>query len=186
MIRQGIKADSKEAAILLYETLEGIAVKLTGGTTDEEVLATLEDFFQQEVNRLNYTNAFVKVIDNKLAGIMIAYHGKDAEAIDAPIIEHLRTLKNDATITIDKEAEEDAYYIDTLSVNAEFRGQGIGTDLMKAAEDYAKEQGYDKISLNVEYDNERAHNLYTKVGFKEEKTITIIGKKFYYMVKELA
>ena len=53
---------------------------------------------------------------------------------------HLRELHKDESITLEKEAELDEYYIDTLSVSSVYGGKGIGSKLIEAAEIYATEK----------------------------------------------
>ena len=48
-------------------------------------------------------------------------------------------------------------YLDDLSVTARYRDQGIGSCLIKSAEDYAKVIGISAIVFHVETSNERAH-----------------------------
>ena len=59
-------------------------------------------------------------------------------------------------------------YLDDLSVTARYRDQGIGSCLIKSAEDYAKEIGISAIVFHVETSNERAHALYKRLGYKDD------------------
>lgn len=52
-----------------------------------------------------------------------------------------------------------------ISLLPEYRGQGIGTELMKAMIRRLNREGYSKTSLAVQKDN-YALNMYLKVGFK--------------------
>jgi len=52
-------------------------------------------------------------------------------------------------------------------VSPHFRKRGVGLFLLKAIEDYAKENGYCRINLEVRHDNYKAQNLYKKAGFQE-------------------
>ncbi|CAD5126658.1 DgyrCDS14736 [Dimorphilus gyrociliatus] len=62
--------------------------------------------------------------------------------------------------------------IDCLSVDREFRGQGIGQILLDAAEKEAKKKGYTKISLLVILKNFGARRLYEKWGYVTTKLFT--------------
>ena len=55
-----------------------------------------------------------------------------------------------------------------LSVSPSYRGRGIGTQLMKAAEDYARHHGVRRLELEVFGKNEGAINLFKRLGYKEE------------------
>ena len=52
-------------------------------------------------------------------------------------------------------------------VSPDFRKRGIGLFLLKAIENFAVENGFCRINLEVRHDNFKAQNLYKKAGFKE-------------------
>ena len=52
-----------------------------------------------------------------------------------------------------------------ISLYKEYRGKGIGTDLMRRMLEQLKEQGYKKASLAVQRAN-YAVRMYEKVGFR--------------------
>lgn len=53
----------------------------------------------------------------------------------------------------------------------EFRGQGLGSKLLKAVLDHAKNFGLEKVELNVYTSNSPAVALYRKFGFEQEGLI---------------
>lgn len=53
-----------------------------------------------------------------------------------------------------------------LAVEGRYKGRGIGTKLLDAAAELAKEMGAPGISLAVHPDNERAHGLYLHLGYE--------------------
>ncbi|MBO9128433.1 GNAT family N-acetyltransferase [Bacillus sp. 165] len=184
-IRQARKDDRKEIAILLNNALHDIAVKLSGGRTQEEVLEGLEELFIQEGNRLSYEHTIVKEINGRIVGLIVTYHGKDSNKVDRFIIERLRKLKNDPSITLEKEAQEDEYYIDTLSVSPLFFRKGIGSSLIREAEQRAKQLGHNKIALLAEETNERAYSLYKKLNYTVDSTVYLLGAPYAHFVKYL-
>ena len=108
----------------MYNALHEIAEKITGSTVETEVLLGLETWFSKEKNRLSYENCFVYEQDGAV-GVIVAYHGSEATMLDAPIVHHLRELHKDESITLEKEAELDEYYIDTLSVSSVYGGKEL-------------------------------------------------------------
>ncbi|MGE7781818.1 GNAT family N-acetyltransferase [Peribacillus sp. NPDC097264] len=184
-IRRATKEDAEKAAILIRFAIKEIAETLTGETKEEKILAVLGDFFRSRGNRMSYENTLVYEQDGQVAGLIIAYHGKDAVALDEPIAERLRRKKNDPSINIDKEAEMEDFYLDTISVDPDFRGKGIGTSLIHQMEAFGVEKGYPSISLIVEDVNPDAGRLYKRLGYKKTKMIRVSDGEFAYMVKEL-
>jgi RimJ/RimL family protein N-acetyltransferase len=63
-----------------------------------------------------------------------------------------------------------------MGVAKDFRGRGIGQQLIEATLQQAKANGFERIELSVYAKNTRARALYEKVGFKIEGT-RIRGKK---------
>ncbi|EEM17571.1 MULTISPECIES: GNAT family N-acetyltransferase [Bacillus] len=185
MIRKAKKTDAKAISPLLYNALHEIAEKITGGRTGTEVLTGLETWFSKKENRLSYENCFVEEQDGQAIGIIVAYHGSHAKQLDTPIVKHLRKIHQDSSITLEKEAELDEYYIDTLSVSNTYGGRGIGSRLIKAAENDAYEKGYEKIALLVNLENKRAFSLYKKLGYQEDKTVMLVGEPYAHLVKPL-
>ena len=56
-------------------------------------------------------------------------------------------------------------YISDLAVAPQAEGQGVGRLLMDAAEDWTREKGYRRLTLDVFAGNERARRVYEKAGF---------------------
>jgi ribosomal protein S18 acetylase RimI-like enzyme len=55
-----------------------------------------------------------------------------------------------------------------MAVTREWRGRGVGSALLAAAIDRARENGLHKLSLSVFAHNDAAIGLYRKLGFVEE------------------
>ncbi|MCK1994150.1 GNAT family N-acetyltransferase [Peribacillus muralis] len=182
-IRNAKPEDADKAAVLIRLAIKEIAETLTGETEEERILSVLSYFFKKSGNRISYENTFVSVHDGEISGLVIAYHGKDAQDLDAPIVGQLRRKRKDASITLDKESDVNDFYLDTISVDPKFQGKGIGSALIQYVEEYAKQKGYPRVSLVVENVNEGASRLYNKLGYKEIKTVMISGYEFGYLVK---
>ena len=185
MLRPAKKEDAPFISRLLYDALHDIAHQLTGQDHEIDALNVLEKFFVQEEGRLSYQQIIVKEVDGVVGGAVVSYGGSDANLLDQPIVDYLRQLKNDSSIVLDKEADEDEYYIDTLSVSPKYGRRGIGTELMLAVESEARKRQFSKIALAVIKDNIGAYSLYQRSGFKVDKEIPINGHLYYHMVKML-
>ena len=55
-----------------------------------------------------------------------------------------------------------------LAVAPEWRGRGVGTALLAAAEDWARAQGAERMVLDLDVHNEGALRLYQRVGYEVE------------------
>ncbi len=62
-------------------------------------------------------------------------------------------------------------YIDDLCVDEKFRGKHVGRILCEYVKEYAKEKGYQRITLNVWEFNTGARAFYDALGFEPLKTV---------------
>jgi len=58
-------------------------------------------------------------------------------------------------------------YIEDVFVEEEYRGQGIGTQIVQAAIEQAKNEKCHKVIMTSRYGKEAVHNLYQKIGFTD-------------------
>jgi GNAT superfamily N-acetyltransferase len=65
--------------------------------------------------------------------------------------------------------------LDHLEVPGPFQRRGIGTALIRAAEDHARRLGYERIALGVGLDNPRARRLYERLGYADWGQGTVVG-----------
>ena len=69
---------------------------------------------------------------------------------------------------IDQRTGNKQAYVFLLYVAPQHRYRGLGTALMRHAQSWAKEQGYQQMSLQVFEDNEAAMKLYAKLGYRSQ------------------
>ena len=72
-----------------------------------------------------------------------------------------------------------------ISVLPEYRGQGVGTSMMKCLFDLLRGRGYRRTSLSVQKDNP-AVRLYERLGYRiTDEKVDHAGHEDYIMVKKL-
>jgi ribosomal protein S18 acetylase RimI-like enzyme len=91
-----------------------------------------------------------------------------------------------------RKPKQDELLMDGIAVSREMRGKGAGTKLLKTVFDFAVENGYKSVRLDVIDTNPRAKALYERMGFQTVKTrsypfmMNISGfKKVFTMVKTI-
>lgn len=74
-------------------------------------------------------------------------------------------------------SKEKLAYISAIAVTAEGEGKGVGRQLMRFAETWAKERGIKVLVLDVFSDNQRAVQFYEHIGYSQEivKMTKVIG-----------
>jgi ribosomal protein S18 acetylase RimI-like enzyme len=60
--------------------------------------------------------------------------------------------------------------IDAIAVTASMRGKGVGTQLLEVVFDFARQNGFKSVSLEVVDTNPAARRLYERLGFVPTKT----------------
>lgn len=75
--------------------------------------------------------------------------------------------------------EKDDYYVAELAINESHRGKGLGTFILNKIIHLAKEEGFKRVTLDVDLTNLRALKLYESLGFKkfDKKSIKILNKE---------
>lgn len=63
---------------------------------------------------------------------------------------------------------EDHGHVSDVAVAEAGEGRGVGRALMEAGEEWARDQGYRLLTLNVFVRNVRARKLYEKLGYGED------------------
>ena len=58
----------------------------------------------------------------------------------------------------------DTLYLDSLHIKDEYKGKGVGTKIINHLKEYARGKGYKGVSVSIISGNDRARNLYTKLG----------------------
>ena len=68
-------------------------------------------------------------------------------------------------------------HLGMIAVTDAAEGRGVGGALMRAAEAWARAQGYSRLTLNVFDGNERARRVYEKSGYRVEtlRYVKILG-----------
>lgn len=182
MIKQAQKDNITNISTLIFNTILNIANTLTGEEKEEKILETLDFYIKMDVNRLSYNNIYTYEIENQIVGLILAYNSNDVKKLDKPILEHLKT-KNIYLDSFEKECFEDEFYIDTVSVSPNFQGRGIAKELFSFVEKKAKELGFDKVSLLVDFENPKALALYEKLGFKKNTILKVSNHNYHHMIK---
>lgn len=182
MIKQAQKDNITNISTLIFNAILNIANTLTGEEKEEKILETLDFYIKMDVNRLSYKNIYTYEIENQIVGLILAYNSNDVKKLDKPILEHLKT-KNIYLDSFEKECFEDEFYIDTVSVSPNFQGRGIAKELFSFVEKKAKELGFDKVSLLVDFENEKALKLYEKLGFKKNTILKVSNHNYHHMIK---
>lgn len=68
-------------------------------------------------------------------------------------------------------------YIEAWFVSPEYRGQGIGKQLIQAAEEWATQQGFQELGSDTPIRNEKSIGLHKQLGFNEIERVVCLLKR---------
>ena len=130
----------------------------------------------------SYANTFIAEVDGKVAGAICAYDGANYQRFKQPIVE---TLGKDSGFADLKETEAGEFYLDSVGVLPEYRGQGIASRLIEAQCRRAASLGHKVAGLIVDEDKPQAESLYERLGFRYLDDKDFFGHKMKHMVRQL-
>jgi ribosomal protein S18 acetylase RimI-like enzyme len=194
---------AQEAANIMYLTMAKMADYLFGQDDKFRSHRVLEAFFRRKCNRFSHQFTHVICDSGKVVGLVISYSGRLMRSLELPmalqlvqirgVIGFSQFLWRAFPLVGAKEAMEDEYFISNIAVLPEQQGNGMGHCLLEQVENQARDQGYKKIALTVDIENERACSLYTRIGYSLVDTITLTRLKnnikyagYYRMMKVLS
>ena len=138
-----------------------IPVKIRQATTSD--ISAMNELFRKDLGYEGCTLEIVEKqftgLDNSREAVFVAEAGDDSGHIAGVIhvekynVLYFPTMAN----------------ILGLAVAADFRRQGIGSALLKQAEEWARENGASSIRLNSGESRKQAHEFYRTQGYTDDK-----------------
>ena len=180
-IRKATKAD---APLIAKVVAMAIGEEGTRHYCGENHQSVLEEIARLEDSQYSYRNAVVAEVDGTPAGAAVAYDGADLYKLrDVTlkfIFEHTRKLH-----TIEDETDASEVYLDSIAVLPEYRGLGIGKQLLLALKEMSHEKYGKDLGLLVDFENPDAERLYKSVGFERMNVKDFLGHKMWHLVLRL-
>ncbi len=190
------------ASTLIYMTMGTMADYLFGAGDSARARDLLGRLFRLESNRFSYRFTELAALSGKISGLLISYSGQVMKSLDLQMALELMQqtgfvgfasfIGRVLPLAGVQEAEDDDYFISNVAVLPEYQGKGIGSQLLARAEARARQQGFEKLSLTVDVENDRARALYARTGFEVIQTVHVEALRrrfgyagFYRMVKTL-
>ena len=167
--------DAQRAAVLLYSAYTHTHVSYPlHEASGSGWIQHLEHFFRQSDNRFSYQNIQLAALHSEVVGLVLSFGGREEIRLNAAVGSWL-----------EREAQDDEWYIDALAVLKQWSHRGIGTRLLQSAEQQAYQHHYAKIALHVEVDNHEALNLYTHLHYVVTGQTVLYQRRYVRMVKIL-
>lgn len=165
-LRGALPADAPFLARMIDIAGEGIPTWLwrQSAQAGESALDVGAQRARRAQGGFSYTNALIAEFAGRPAGMMLGYViGEPSDA------EHAEIAGLPAAIRPFVELEHEApgsFYVNALAVRPGLRGHGIGTALMRAAQERAAAAGASELSIQVFSQNTDALRLYERLGYR--------------------
>lgn len=185
MVRFAKKEDIPEIVPLILVILRDMELPFLKTIGEEKTLDFIAAAAEDPDYRYSYQRGIVKEIDGKIAGVAFGYPSKEEKKIDQPFQKIMRKEKIDQKLFLNQETFPNEWYLDSIVVGAEFRGQGVGSELLAALPKLAERDGETTIGLNVDRNNPRARSLYLQYDFKDVGEKVINGHLYDHMQKTI-
>lgn len=180
IIRKAKPEDAEMISVHLLSAMKDFIYKFIGEEDYNKAKDFLVHFISRENNQYSYENCLVAEENAKLLGAVNAYDGAKLEELRKPIVEYmLQHYKREFQLEAETQAGE--IYIDSLGVDGQMRGKGIGSKLLKELIQEHVVQKQQTLGLLVDEDNPKAKKLYLKLGFKSVGTMKFGEKMFEHM-----
>ncbi|PKN20538.1 MAG: hypothetical protein CVU71_01745 [Deltaproteobacteria bacterium HGW-Deltaproteobacteria-6] len=149
--------------------------KLLAAIYDRRTESLLAHLYVQPDNLYSYTHSCFLQVDGKKAGLLLAYSQATAQnqqpGTNRLMIEYLRFGYYRRLFRMVKAGRAlgppapDEYLISNIALAPEFRNRGLGKALIQEAVRQARQDGCERLILDVMASNTAAMRCYTKNGF---------------------
>ena len=174
-IRKGRPEDTENFSQLFMMTGEEFLPALYG----PRVKKVMSGLFKCTNNYFSFENSFFLILDNQIAGMALVFDNQQKYSLFVKtffllirylgwdIFSQLPPLARSDKIVAQIQAND--LYLSNIAVYPDFRGQGLGTQLLNVVSSIAKSRGCKRIVLDVETKKKGAIGLYQKFGFRIAK-----------------
>lgn len=188
VVRPAEKGDAGDIARGVVIALhDEIALSLAG---TRERLPLLVEMFRSlaavENSQYSYRNAVVaEASDGKVAGIIVAYDGARLHDLRESFVREANALLDAGfeNSAMDDETSSDEFYLDSLAVFPEYRGQRLGSRLVEVVCEYHAGCGK-PFGLLCEPGYDSLYRMYSSLGFEDKGMRLFAGKPMHHMQRK--
>ena len=164
LIRNATLEDASFVARCLLAAMEIVEMEDNSKASDE-FLRSVTNSCQKEDELYSYKRAKIAELDGRVAGCLISYDGEGYEQLRKTTFERL-LRENGLDLTKNPlETGPGEYYLDCMAILPEYRGKGIGLQLMKDGIELAKRKNIHRVTLLVDRSHPRLKSYYCQLGF---------------------
>jgi ribosomal protein S18 acetylase RimI-like enzyme len=180
-IRKAVVADALPIAHCLFLATEEIIYAFIREKSKQKAVDFLFHFTAGINNQYSYQNCWVVEVNNEILAAVSVYNGANLYKLRAPVLNYITTNYGALPFTLEDETEPGEYYIDSIAVNPNHQGKGLGSMLLKLLiEEYVVNRK-ETLGLLVDENNPNAKKLYLSLGFEVVKRKILVGKTMEHL-----
>ncbi|ANK61513.1 GNAT family acetyltransferase [Loigolactobacillus backii] len=187
IIREAQKDDAGQIAPLINLIYDEMQLEELEDVPDGDLLKVIRAAYQTDAYLSGKATTVVAEINHRIVGVAFGYPDENEDAVDA-VMTRL-SAKNAAfavePLELESEIFTDEWYLDSIAVDPNYQGHGIGGKLLKALPNYVQRDDMTTIGLNVDFANPSAKKLYQRFDYETVGTKLIGDHKYYHMQLDL-
>jgi ribosomal protein S18 acetylase RimI-like enzyme len=149
----------------------------------DNYLDVLTEVAEQRATQYSWQYALIAEVDGVTAGAIVGYDGAKLAQLREGTFITLRK-RTGRVPQIADETEDGEYYLDSVGVEPQYRGLGVGRALISAFCSKIFAEGYSRVGLIVDCNNPQAEKLYSSLGFKRVGSRIFFGHQMWHLQKE--
>ena len=186
MIRKAKQKEMAELYPFVFKILSDMESPVLDEINEELLEKIIVNAMHSPHYRYGYEHAWVCERNGQIAGAFFGYPGEWEPLIDGPLQASMMNFDYQLEPgPKENETLPGEWYLDTLVTHPDFRRQGVGREMIEAANKIAKKAGYQTIALNCDIENKAAYQLYKKSGFEQTTRLVLSTHIYWHMTKIL-
>lgn len=184
-IRKATIADSEIIARCVLAAIDLLDIDDDIPTEMQDSVSDLIRSASDDSRLYCYQHSYIAEYNGKAIGSLIAYNGGNYAQLRKNTFDRLYEksgldLRNNPMETVPGE-----FYLDCMAIHKDYRGIGIGHQLMSFAIEQGKSQGIKTFTLLVEKSHTRLKEYYAQLGFMPIGEMFAFGSNYVKMKMEI-
>jgi ribosomal protein S18 acetylase RimI-like enzyme len=180
ILRQALPEDAEKITELLLMAMVDIIFVFIGQKDETEAKNFLLPLVAQTNTQYSYENCLVAEENGKIIAAANVYDGAQLVVLREPVLQQIRKIHG-ADFYVEDETGPGEIYLDCLAVDPEYRGRGLGSEMLTHLIRYHVGDRRQKLGLLVDEDNPDAKRLYLRSGFHSVGRKTLAGKNMEHL-----
>nr|WP_210726815.1 GNAT family N-acetyltransferase [Pediococcus argentinicus] len=188
-IREANKDDAGQIAPLINIIYDEMELEELDDVPDPLWLKVLRQAYSTD----EYLNTMARTVvaeddqTHRVVGVAFGYSDEYEQSLDDILDQYAKqsNVFDGDPLDPDLEAYTDEWYLDSIAVDPNYQGQGIGGKLLKALPKFVRHDGETTIGLNVDFENPAAKKLYDRDHFITVGIRQIGDHLYFHMQKEV-